>query len=308
MVAVAAGGAAAKGTGPTSIAARFGSVWIGMGNGDVLRIDAALVGREGRLEDGAAGFVHGLAVSDGALWILRDRVTRFDPRHKTGRDVPGTGSATTFGIAAGAGAIWVADDGSNEILRIDPRQARLQARIRVPGRAWGVAAGGGNVIVVSVPTRGPVMGPDGVRLLRRLDPVTNRLSAPLARLSCDVGLVVARRAVWTLDACTGMLARRDPRTLKVVRQTRIGVLSQTPVLRFGSVWLASRGGTVRVNPTTLSTTAVIPARSVAVATDSESVWALDVGGSRRRPAVRKIDPQTNRVVGAATIAAPKSGR
>jgi hypothetical protein len=54
VVAVGPGGAAAKDTGPTSIAAGFGSVWVGMGNGEVLRIDAALVGHERRLEDGAA--------------------------------------------------------------------------------------------------------------------------------------------------------------------------------------------------------------------------------------------------------------
>lgn len=301
MLLGAAGDGAAKGFGPTSIAAGFGSAWIGMGNGDVLRIDAALDGDERRLGDTPVGFVHGLVASAGAIWVVRDRVTRVDPRRNTVRDVPGTASASFFSISAGAGAVWVADDGSNTILRIDPKRVRLEARIRVPGRLWGVAAGPGDVIVVSVPTRGPVNGPGGVRLLRRLNPRTNRLSPPIAQLGCDVGIAVGPRTVWTLDACTGTLARRDPSTLRVVRQARITVLSQTPVVGFGSLWLASRGGTLRVDPITLRIRAVIPARSVALAVDSKSVWALDIGGRRRQPAVRKIDPRTNAVVGATTI-------
>jgi hypothetical protein len=301
LLAGGAGDGAGKGFGPTSIAAGFGWVWVGMGNGDVLRIDATSSAGVRRRDGGSGAFVHGLAASHGVLWVLRDRVTRVEPRHHSARDVAGTASATAFSIAAGAGEIWVADDGSNEILRIDPQRARLEARIRVPGRAWGVAAGPGNVIVVSAPTRDAVRGPEGARVLHRLDVDTNRLSEALVRLTCDVGVAVGRRAVWTLDACTGTLARRDPRTLRVERHRRMHVLSQTPVLGFASLWLARRGGALRVDPMTLRVRAVIPARSVALAVDSESVWALDVGGSGRSPAVREIDPRTNRVVGTSTL-------
>ena len=299
---------AAKGDGATSIAAGFGSLWVGMGNGDLLRFDAASGKREVPLRGSRTGFVHALAVAYEAVWVVRDRVTRLDPRHGAARDVPGTGSGTAFTVAAGAGSVWIADDGSNEILRIAPGRAQVVARVRVPGRAHGVAAGPRNVIVVSVPTDGPVVGPGGTRLLRRLDPRTNELSKPLARLTCDVGVAVGARAVWTLDACTGRLARRDPRTLEVRRQRAMHVLSQAPVLAFGSLWLARRGGTLRVDPTTLRVLAVIPARSVAVAAGSGFVWAFDAGWVRRRPAVRKIDPRTNRVAGGPFVVATTAQR
>lgn len=296
LLAGSAGDGVAKGEGPTSIAAGFGSLWIGMGNGDVLRFDAESGREQARVKGGPTGFVHGLALAHDAVWVVRDRVTRVDPRYNATRDVPNTESATAFGIAAGAGAVWIADDGANEILRIDPDRARLTARVRVPGRAWGVVAGPRTVIVVSVPTHGPVTGPEGTRVLYRLDPKTNELSAPLARVRCDVGVAVGSQAVWTLNACTGVLARRDPQTLKILRQRPMHVLSQTPVLGFGSLWLARRGGTLRVDQTTLRVLAVIPARSVVVAVGAGYVWALDVGGIRRRPSVRKIDPRTNVVV------------
>jgi hypothetical protein len=300
--AVGAGGAAAKGSGPTSVAAGYGSVWIGMGNGDVLALAPSLDRVERRLAGAPTASLHGLTARYGGLWILRDRLTRLDPGRQTARAVPGTASATAFAIAAGSGAVWIADDGSNDILRVDPKRLRVAARLRVPGRAWGVAAGAGNVVVVSVPTRGPVTGPQGVRLLRRIDPETNRLSPPLARIDCDVGVAVGSRAVWTFDACSGVLARRDPRTLRVVRQTRTGVLSQVPALGFGSLWLASRGGTLRIDPVTLRVSKRIAARSLAVTIGSGSVWALDTGGGRRPATIRKIDPATNRIVKAMTIA------
>jgi streptogramin lyase len=308
LLAANAGDGVAKGEGPTSLAAGFGSLWVGMGNGDVLRFDAESGRREARLKSEPTGFVHGLVVGYDAVWLVRDRVTRVEPRHNATRDIPKTGSATAFGIAAGAGSVWVADDGANEILRIEPDRVRVLAHIRIPGRARGVAAGPGNVIVVSVPTEGPVSGPGGVRFLRRLDPKTNELSAPLARLTCDVGVAQVSHAIWTLDACTGILTRRDPHTLKVRGQKAVHVLSQAPILGFGSLWLARRGGTLRVDPTTLSVVADIPARSVTVAVGSGYVWALDVGGARRRPSVRKIDPRTNRVVGSPVFLAANSAR
>ena len=118
------------------------------------------------------------------------------------------------------------DGGSNEILRIDPRRVKVTARVRVPGRAWGVAAGTQEILVLSVPHRGPVTGPSGARLLQRLDPRTGRLSAAHARLNCDAGMAVGFGAVWTLDACTGSLSRRDARTLRIERQRKLGILSQ----------------------------------------------------------------------------------
>jgi streptogramin lyase len=304
LLAASAGDGAAKGNGPTSIAAGFGSLWVGMGDGSVLRFDADSGRQQARLRAGTSGFVHGLIVGYDAVWALWNPLSRIDPRRNVSRDVPQTASATAFGVAVGAGSVWVADDGLNEILRIDPGQGKLVARIPVPGRAWGIAAGPRNAIVVSVPTHGPVSGPEGTRFLRRLDPKTNKLSAPLARLTCDVGIAVGSQAVWTLDSCTGTLARRDPRTLKVRQQRAMHVLSQTPALGFGSLWLARRGGTLRVDPTTLRVLAVIPARSILAAVGSGSVWALDAGDFRRRPTVRKIDPKTNRVVGSPFFVGP----
>jgi hypothetical protein len=303
VLAASASEGAAKGDGPTSIAAGFGSLWVGMGNGDVLRFGADSGKLQARLRGRPMDFVQRLVVGYGAVWVLRNPVSRIDPRSNAPREVPRTGFATVSGGAAGAGSIWAVDSGADAILRVDGGSGRSVARIRVPGRAWAVAAGPRSAVLVSVPTDGPVSGPQGTRCLRRLDPQTNQLSVPLARVGCDVGVAVGSRAVWTLNACTGVLARRDPDTLEIRRQGAMHVLSQTPVLGFGSIWLARRGGVLRVDPTTLRVIAVVPTRSVAVAVGAGSVWAMDIGGVGRRPTVRKIDPETNRVLGSPIVIA-----
>src|SRR6267142_1651565 len=118
-----AGDVAAKGSGPTSIAAGYGSVWIGMGSGQVIGLPSSLTGPRRVLDaDSQLAFVHGLTARYGALWVLRHGVTRFGPGRDTAREVPGVASSTFVGVAAGAGAIWVTDDGSNQILRIDPQR------------------------------------------------------------------------------------------------------------------------------------------------------------------------------------------
>jgi streptogramin lyase len=280
-----------KGDGPTSIAAAFGSVWIGFGSGDVVRLDDRSSRVQARFQ--GVSFVHGVVAGSGGIWVVRGGVTRIDPGTGAVRDVPHVAGMGLFQIAAGAHAVWAVDGGSNEILRIDQRHVKVAARIRVPGRAWGIAAGTRQILVLSVPHGGPVTGPIGARLLRRVDPKSNRLSPSRARLQCDAGVSVGLSAVWTLDVCNGSLSRRDLRTLQVQRARKLRVLSQTPALGFGSVWLAGRSGVRRIDPSTLRTVALIRARSSIVVVGDGAVWALDPPHN----VLRKIDPRTNRVVG-----------
>src|SRR5919109_1250722 len=128
--------------GPTTIAVGFGSVWVGLGTGEVVRLDGRTARETARLPGSPTGFVHALVGGHGAVWALRGRLTRIEPRNNSIRAVRGIGSATTFTAAVGAGAIWIADDGSSAVLRVDPRRLRTAAVVHVPGRALGLAARG----------------------------------------------------------------------------------------------------------------------------------------------------------------------
>jgi sugar lactone lactonase YvrE len=290
-------------TGPTTVAVGFGSVWVGLGSGEVVRLDAGTGRETARLKGGLTEFVHGLAVGHGALWVLRGRLTRLDPRAGTVRNVRGIGSATAFTIAVGTGAVWVADDGANSIVRVDPRRARRAAVIRIPGRAFGLAARGRQVLVVSVPGSGSVTGPGGRRHLRRIDAKTNRLSPPLVELDCDPGIAIGTAAVWTTDPCSGALVRRDPKTLRPTG--RIDVPSTSGIaLGFGSVWLVAGDRVLRVDPQTLHITASIAVRGTSAAIGANAVWVLSMGNGVRGN-VTRIDPRTNRVVGRPIPIVPK---
>jgi hypothetical protein len=260
----------------------------------VLRI-APRTHRVDRFADGL-GFVHALVIAYGSVWVLGDELVRLDPVNETHVPVSGTASATTFNVAAGAGAVWVADDGRDAVDRIDPQSGRRVATVRVPGRAWGLAAYGDRVFVVSVATAGPVTGFSEPRLVRRIDPVRNRVSRSLLRLSCDPGIAVRARAVWIANPCAGTLARRDPRTLAATSRRRVPRWT-TPYWGFGSVWLAGGASVIRVDDRTLETSARIPARASRAAIGESAVWLLDDygGGSTM---LRQLDPATNRVVAA----------
>jgi streptogramin lyase len=284
-----------KGDGPTAIAAAFGSLWVGRGDGTVLRFDAGTGKLQARF--GGDGFVHAIAPGFGAIWVLGDRVLRIDPRSNRGRILRGTGSATTFELVTGAGSIWVADDGREVVDRIDPRASRRTTTVHVPGRVHGLAAGAGQILVVSVPAR-RITGLVGPRLIHRIEPASNRVSAPVLRLECDPGLQITRGAVWTTDQCAGTLVRRDPRTLAPTGRVRVGRW-RTPLAAFGSIWL--HAGVVgvehitRIDPRDLRVRARIRARAVTITAGAGALWILEqIDG--RTGVVRRVDPRTNRVV------------
>src|SRR5919197_6569375 len=48
-----------------------------------------------------------------------------------------------IGLAAGYGSLWVANYGSGNVARLDPRRNRVSARIDVEGAPYGAAVGAG---------------------------------------------------------------------------------------------------------------------------------------------------------------------
>jgi YVTN family beta-propeller protein len=75
-------------------------------------------------------------------------------------------------VAFGAGALWVANETTGTVSRIDPATNTVVATIPTLGNAEGVATGAGAVWVANYGTPGK---PDGV--LSRIDPATNQVVA-----------------------------------------------------------------------------------------------------------------------------------
>jgi streptogramin lyase len=295
-----AAGAPLKGDGPISIAAAYGSVWVGTGGGTLVRIDAA----SGRIQTRLLrepllqyGYVRALAVGFGSVWAGdRWELARVNPSTNRVRLIEGV-AWVPGQLGIGAGALWVADN-ERGIFRVDPRRLRVVARIpAAQGRPSALAAGPAGVWAVLVPP-GP-FAPDATRVVRRIDLRTNRLRPPVARSKCDFALAVGPSAVWVSDLCAKTVTRIDARTGARGRPIPVGEAAISLAVGQGSVWVLSQGDAtvLRVDPRTERIVARIPAPGISIAAGAGAVWVLSFGDGRFGY-VRKIDPGSNRVVGA----------
>jgi DNA-binding beta-propeller fold protein YncE len=288
-----------KGEGPTTIAAGYGSVWVGTGNGTLVRVDARLRQITHRLlreSPAQYGFVHGLAVGFGSVWIAQgryDTLKRVDPQTNRSVDVRPRGPWTATLVAAGAGAVWVGDFDRDAVFRIEPRTNRVSARVPVPGRLWGLVAGPAGVWIVAL--AGDRVTPETRREVRRLDARTNRIGPPLLTSRCDVALAVGSRRLWASDLCARTVTTVGNR---IGPPVRVGEAAVSLVVGAGAVWVLSQADRTvsRLDPGTGRILATIPVRGTWLASGARAVWVLDLGDGRVG-FVRRIDPRTNRVVG-----------
>ena len=94
-----------------------------------------------------------------------------------------------FGVAFGAGSLWVAHDFGRSIWRIDPRSLRVLARLKLGQRTRGAAYGRGRVWATTE-TDLVAIDPGTNRVVRR-----TRLSLP-RQDDGPIGVAVLGRTVW----------------------------------------------------------------------------------------------------------------
>src|SRR6266567_2713289 len=149
---------------PSDVAATRDSVWIAMTNGQVLEIDAA------------RGHPIGAVDTGGPLGFTQT-------------------------IALGAGSVWLADPLAGLVLRVDPTNLRVVARIAT-GAITALAFGSGGVWAVGKPG------------ILRIDPVTSRVTAMLPAAQVEGVLMVATGAGWVWAGSAELVARLDPRLIR----------------------------------------------------------------------------------------------
>jgi DNA-binding beta-propeller fold protein YncE len=315
ILALAAGvarSAPMKGDGPTTIAVGYGSVWVGTGgDGSVVRVCAhsrtitARVRRDSAPPYGGYGFVHSLAVGFGSVWVAPGRyhtLWRLDPRTNRAVDVQTRRRWTPTLVAAGGGAVWVGDFERNAVFRVEPATNRVSARIPVPGRLWGLAAGRAGVWIVAL--AGERVTPSTPREIRRLDTRTNTIGPPLITSLCDFSRAVGLRRLWVSDLCAKTVI---PVGRRVGRPVPVGEASVGLAVGKGAVWVLSQSerSVRRLDARTGRLLARIRVRGTWLATDGgNGVWVLDLGDGRAG-FVRTIEARTNRVVGQPIRIAPR---
>ena len=197
------------------------------------------------------------------------------------------------GAAAGFGGLWVANDGSGTLVRIDPRRNRVDRRIVVGRGACTVAVGAGAIWIARY-------RPDE---LVRVDARTGSVRDVAAgHWAADVA--VAAGSVWVSAHDEGTVTPFDPSTLDVVSTIRVGGHPTGLAARNGLVWVGGGG-----SDTWVSTIDPASERATRIEVGSEApawfargtgdVWVTTAGKS-----IVRLDAGTHAVE--ATIAIPRT--
>ena len=203
------------------------------------------------------------------------------------------------GVTAAAGALWVANDGSGTLARIDPKKNRVTRRIKIGRGACEVAAGFGAVWVTNYRTGS----------LLRVDLRTYRVRA-IRVGDTPFDVIAAAGSVWATTWRDAKLVEVDPAKLRVVRRIAVGAYPTSILFRNGMLWVGfGREATevARVDVTSgqvLRVAVGVKAPSHFLAT-ANTIWVVNDGD-----AIVRLDPATGTVLGTThvgrTLAQPAS--
>ena len=145
------------------------------------------------------------------------------------------------GATAAYGAVWVANDGSGTLARIDPKTNRVTRRLKLRPGLFSVTHGFGALWAVNYKTG----------TLARVDPRSGRVgSVRVGGVPFDVAAAFGR--VWVTAWEAGKLVEVDPRSLRVVRRITIGPRPTGLHVSGGGLWVGfGRSATeiARLEPT-----------------------------------------------------------
>jgi hypothetical protein len=159
--------------------------------------------------------VDAIAVTPRSVWIAAGGlVVRVNPTTRRRVVVPGIGATQppVVRLTAAAGAVWATTTAARQLLRIDPRTARVAASLQVP--AQGIAADARAVWVVCC-SAGARRGQ-----LTRVDPASSRVVKAIRLPGHPQAVGVGPSGVWVRDA-GGLVLRVDPASNRVVATIRL---------------------------------------------------------------------------------------
>jgi streptogramin lyase len=201
----------ATGPGPCGIAARAGSIWVGVyGAGKLLQLDA----RTGRLETtvGVGPWACRVAVGPAAIWVTRDRageVVRI--ARGSGHIVRIQVGRGAFDVLLAARSAWTTSYDTGAIAKIDPARSRIVRVFRDGDKPAGLALCAGRIWV----------GHGGESTwLTAIDPATNAMHGYEMGTTNPGWPRCIRGVLWV--TASGTLLKVDAETGKVRARLRLG--------------------------------------------------------------------------------------
>ena len=186
----------------------------------------------------------GVAAGAGAVWVANSGEQTIT------RIDPRSGHPTTIDVHAdptelvvGAGAVWMTSSTNRTVSQLDPRSGRVVQPIQVGGGPSGIAVGHDAVWVAN--------SLDGT--VSRINPTTGAVAATIPVGNGPNAIAIARDGVWVSEQFGGVVDRIDPKSNHVVQSVAVGNRPTGLALAGGRLWvgarasgLAHRGGTLRV--------------------------------------------------------------
>ncbi len=226
------------------------------------------------------------------------------------------------GLAAGGGALWVANRSDASVWRIDPRARTVGQKFEVGGAPEALTATADNVWVanfrdgtvthinisadkvvdtIPVGTRPSAIasGPSGVwvansgdNTIQRIDPLTGSPGKPVGVGDGPDGIAVDDDSVWVANGRDGTVSRIDPKTgADMSSPIRVGSGPKGIAVSGDDVWVANQLSTsvTRINRSTeRAHTIDVGDGPSSVAIAHGSVWVSEEFGG----ALTRIDPTT----------------
>jgi len=229
-------------------------------------------------------------VTKDSLWVTTGRdshVVQLDAATNTvGRKLEVKDPCS--GLADGFGSLWSPSCGDHVVVRIDPADGDILARIPAdPANSeGGITVGAGSVWLVTKPST-----------LVRIDPKTNQIVASIPLPSGSENPLFADGAVWVSSYEHGELLKVDPASAAVVATIPIGPKPRFLTAGAGSIWTLNQGdGSVsRVDTKSGKLVATIqcgvPGMGGEITYGDGHVWATMFDFP-----ITEIDPATNTVV------------
>ena len=172
--------------GPTTLAATGNSVWVAPPDGLLTRVDSTTAQVLQRVDPNASP--GGVAVGEGAVWLTDNGADNVVRVDPSGLEttIP-VGNGPTS-ITTGAGAVWVVDSLDDDVVRINPSTGSATGTIRVGSKPAGIVFGAGSIWVAN----------SGDGTVTRIDPATGH-RATIAIGGSPQSVVIANGRAWVTD-------------------------------------------------------------------------------------------------------------
>jgi YVTN family beta-propeller protein len=215
-------------TGPTSIAAGLGYVFVANADGSLTTIDPSTL----RFTTAADSGSNWVAVGEDAVWACGPEGLAHINREGVVVTTLSQVGASASAVVTGGGAVWVLDDKLRRLWRVDPQRNHVVGRIQLGFDPGGVAFGRGRVWVTN----------NGGDAVVEIDPATGKTLRSIPVGDGPIGIAVGEGSVWTANYLAGTVSRIDPRRGSVIRRIKVGRYPTRIAVGLGGAWVPVRAG------------------------------------------------------------------